>query len=185
MEHEARTPTREVATLPARHLEDGDLLHFLRHVRRRIATAPADRLDAYVSALATLELEAIRRGIRLRGAKEPLAPLVARKKLERAIGQGDTHAVDELLPDLDGPGYWRAYRFALALPEPVDQARLLEKIRWHLDVRVHGLEIAGQRRRKVTRALQNVDARGRVQRLRGLLDYTFRRHFGLHEEKKR
>lgn len=181
MEHmvDERTLARRDATAHARVLGDAELLYFMKYVRRRLGVAAAEDVPAYISALAALELETARRGIRLRGVREPLAPHAWRRRLEAAIAAADVESVEEMLPYLDDRGHWRAYRFATGLGDPADQARLLEKIRWYVDVRVHGRAAAEERHKKVLRALRKADDHRKAERLRGLLAYTFKHHLGL------
>ena len=63
---------------------------------------------------------------------------MARHRLEQAISD-DPEAVRVPLRWLDGPGLWRAYRYALVLPDPEERARILERVHWHLNVRLFGL----------------------------------------------
>lgn len=184
-DREARTGADQAdATLHARVLDDADLLHFLKLARRRLACATALLAPVYASALATLELEAARRGIMLRGVRERVPAANAKRHLDRAIAYDDAAAVIRLLRWLDGRGLWRAYRYALEHPDGETSARLLERLHWHLNVRLFGVDIARTRRRRATRALRRLDAARRAERLRGALGYMFRKYYGLKEGKK-
>jgi len=167
------------ATSHVRSLGDGDLVHFLRHTRRRLACARGEHAEAYASALAALELEAARRGIEIRGVRERVPIPVARRRLEQAVLYDDPEAVRALLRWLDGPGLWRAYRYALVLPDPEERARILERVHWHLNVRLFGLAEGKRRRRRAANALRNLDASRRAERLRTALAFMFRKYFGL------
>ncbi|HEX6939650.1 MAG TPA: hypothetical protein VF158_09575 [Longimicrobiales bacterium] len=174
-------PEYEDATAHVRSLGDGDLVHFLRHTRRRIAGARGAQAEAYAAALAALELEAARRGIEMRGVRERVPAPVARRRLDRAIAGDDPAGVRTLLRWLDGPGLWRAYRYAVAHPDAVERARILGRVHWHLNVRLFGMDIARQRRRRAARALRRLDARRKAERLRTALAFMFRKYCGLRE----
>jgi len=174
-------PERGDATSHVRFLGDGDLVHFLRHTRRRLARAQRDHVDAYASALAALELEAARRGIEMRGVSERVPAPVARKQLDRAIAIDDPAGVRILLRWLDGPGLFRAYRYALRVPDAEERARILERVHWHLNVRLFGVQVARRRRRRAAKALRNLEAPRRAERLRTALAYMFRKYYGLRE----
>lgn len=177
-------PDRGDATVHARTLADGELVYFLKYVRRRLTGAPAEHETAYASALATLELEAARRGIQLRGVREPLPPTIAARHLERAIAAGDLNAVRRMLRWQNAEGFWRAYRYALSLAEPAARAWLLERILWAVDVRLYGVPTARRRRRKAVRSLRRLSAERKVQRLKGVLSFMFSQHFGLREGRR-
>lgn len=169
------------ATAHARRLGDGDLVHFLKHTRRRLAGARGDRVQAYVGALAVLELEAARRGIEIRGVRERIPAPVARKQLEEAIAENDVIGVRLLLRWLDGSGLWRAYRYAIRHPDPAVRASLLERVHWHLNVRVFGVDVARRKRRRAVQALRRLNAHRRAERLRTALAFIFKKYYGLRE----
>ncbi len=179
---EARTsPERGDATTHARILRDGDLLHFLRHTRRRLACARAGQAEPWAAALAVLELEAARRGIELRGVRERVPAPVARRQLDRAVAGDDAIGVKLLLRWLDGPGLWRAYRYAIEHPDERERVRLLERVHWHVNVRLFGVDVARRKRRRAAQALQRLDDRRKADRLRTALAFMFKKYYGLRE----
>lgn len=177
----SKGPERGDATSHVRFLGDGDLVHFLRHTRRMLVRARGDHVDAYAAALAALELEAARRGIEMRGVRERVPVPVARRRLERAVDYDDAASVRVLLRWLDGPGLWRAYRYALRVPDAEERARILERVHWHLNVRLFGIEAARRRRRRAAKALRNLEAHRKAERLRTALAFMFRKYYGLRE----
>ncbi|HEX7120580.1 MAG TPA: hypothetical protein VF212_17440 [Longimicrobiales bacterium] len=169
------------ATAHVRSLGDGDLVHFLWHTRRRMAGARGDQAEAYASALAALELEAARRGIEMRGVRERVPAPVARRRLDDAVADDDPAGVRILLRWLDGPGLWRAYRYALSHPDREERVRILERVHWHLNVRLFGVDVARRRRRRAAQALRRLDAHRKAERLRTALAFMFRKYYGLRE----
>ena len=182
MKHTARrSPDIDDATLHARGIGDGDLIAFLKHARRRLARAGAEAAPGWASALATLELEAARRGLRLQGVRERIPIPIAHHRLELAIEEGDPVGVGRLLRYLDGRGHWRAYRYALSLSSAEDTAYLLERIHWHMNVRLFGVPVARLRRRRASQSLRRLDSPRRAARLRRVLAFMFQKYYGLSE----
>jgi len=178
---DAGSPEGGDATSHVRTLGDGDLVHFMRHTRRRLAGARGDQVAAYAAALAVLELEAARRGIEIRGVRERVPAPVAERRLDQAVHDDDTAGVRVLLRWLDGPGLWRAYRYALLVPDAEERARILERVHWHLNVRLFGVQEGRRRRRRAAQALRKLEAPRKADRLRTALAFMFRKYYGLRE----
>lgn len=174
-------PDRGDATAPARRLGDGDLVHFLKHTRRRMACSRGERAHEYAAALAVLELEAARRGIVIRGVRERIPSQVAHHHLDRVLEEDDPVGVRLLLRWLDGPGLWRAYRYALQQPDPETRARILERVHWHLNMRVFGVDVARRKRRRAIQALRRLPPARKAERLRTALAFMFKKYYGLRE----
>ncbi len=167
-----------------RNLSDDDLRDFLARARSRLGEAaharagtpahPPPDAQAFLSALAALELEATRRGLERSGRGEPHEPMPAGEVLRRLGLLTPTDFADEwnrLLGELDLPGLWRVYLYAQERLGPQERLPALAYLAAAVDRVVYGDHVARLRWLKHVELPASDEAR--LARLNAALEATF------------
>ena len=106
----SRTTRGVLPDAQVRALSDEHILEFLGRARQGLASAEEGEAAAYADAVATLELETVRRGLAAPSPHERMPETLVLRRLETTSpeAQGEW---PELLRELNLPGLWKAYLY--------------------------------------------------------------------------
>jgi len=131
-----------------RRIPDEDILEFLAAARRGLAAAAGREAAAYGASVASLELEASRRGLVPAGPHEPTPLPLVLARLRVLPPSANAGEWGRLLAELGLPGLWRVYLYGQNLLPLEERLPALARIGLAVDRIVYGEGPAHARWRK-------------------------------------
>jgi len=138
----------EVDDALASRLSDEELAALLA----QFTNAPLADPARTASAVASIELEAARRGLRLEGLREGMPPALALRRCIHYIDRGDCDGAVRCMWFLGRQGVWHVRRHVNRLPQAHARAWYLGGLAWVLDSLLLGPAATRQRADNLTAA---------------------------------